>query len=427
MISDENSISSLSSLWAGDSYWSPALGRQGGVLVLISKNFDGQVISWQKDSDGRVLSLLVRYGNVNFNLVNIYAPTVITDRKYFFQSLHKYFFPHAKVIIGGDFNSYDNLRDKFGGNFNPCKELSDLKSCFNFVDAWRSKHPRVTHCTWFNANFSIGSRLDTFLISRDLLSKVSSCEIAPCGFSDHDFVSLNLDIADFCQNGPGVWKFNNSLLDDSVYCDTIRAVILQHINFKRVFLSEQDFWDSLKDSIKNCTIKFSKNKRRGLYQEKICITNRLIVLKNFLVNGDSSVTAEIEDLEAALNTLFTKELEGAKIRSRAKWLEEGESPSRYFFKLEKQKMEKNVMSSIYDANGVEVSDRADLMKAHEAFYANLYLSEFTDPAVQNELLSNVQHRLSDADRDFCEGELLLTEASNAVKNMNKNKSPSPMA
>lgn len=93
MISDENSISSLSSLWAGDSYWSPALGRQGGVLVLISKNFDGQVISWQKDSDGRVLSLLVRYGNVNFNLVNIYAPTVITDRKYFFQSLHKYFFP----------------------------------------------------------------------------------------------------------------------------------------------------------------------------------------------------------------------------------------------------------------------------------------------------------------------------------------------
>lgn len=63
------------------------------------------------------------------------------------------------------------------------------------------------------------------------------------------------------------------------------------------------------------------------------MTNRLIVLKNRLISDDSSVKSEIADLEGSLKTLMTEEYEGAKIRSRAKWLEEGETPSRFFSQL----------------------------------------------------------------------------------------------
>ena len=47
--------------------------------------------------------------------------------------------------------------------------LSDFKTLFLLKDAWRSKHPRERQFTWYNSTLSVASRLDTFLIARDLV------------------------------------------------------------------------------------------------------------------------------------------------------------------------------------------------------------------------------------------------------------------
>ena len=49
LVSDSVQIDSLRSRWPGPSFWSPAIGRQGGVGVLINENFDGKVLSWKRD------------------------------------------------------------------------------------------------------------------------------------------------------------------------------------------------------------------------------------------------------------------------------------------------------------------------------------------------------------------------------------------
>lgn len=59
----------------------------------------------------------------------------------------------------------------------------------------------------------------------------------------------------------------------------------------------------------------------------------MIALKHRLASGDPSVKSEIPDLESSLKVLMTEEYVGAKIRSRAKWLEEGETPTKFFLKL----------------------------------------------------------------------------------------------
>ena len=79
LVSLESRINSLSCRWLGRSFWSPANGKQGGVAVLISPKCDSEVLSWKRDTLGRVISLLVKIDDVNFNLVNIYAPTNLTD------------------------------------------------------------------------------------------------------------------------------------------------------------------------------------------------------------------------------------------------------------------------------------------------------------------------------------------------------------
>ena len=123
----------MSSQWDGRSFWSPALGRRGGVVVLVSNNFLGEINSWKKDSEGRVVSVLVSLGNFSCNLINVYAPTNSLEHSTFFLSVHQFFFPGCKVILGGDLNCYDNILDKFGGNVSLSSDLSKFKSCFNFV------------------------------------------------------------------------------------------------------------------------------------------------------------------------------------------------------------------------------------------------------------------------------------------------------
>ena len=423
MISSDDLIDSLSAQWRGSSYWSPAVGRRGGVAILFSPSFSGEIVSWKRDSDGRVISLKVTLGTVNFNLMNVYVPAVSAERNEFIRSIHEFFLPHSKLILGGDFNGYFDHRDKFGGNVAICKELVSFKNVFNLIDVWRSKHPRVTQCSWFNSDFTIGSRLDFFLVSSEIASKVSSCEIFPCVYSDHDFVSLVFDASTIPQSGPPVWKFNNSLIDDDCFCSSMRSIIQQHIRFKHAFPSVKDFWESLKQVIKSETIKFSRQKRKALLRDQVMITKRLSILKNLLVSGISSVQAEIRDLEASLNALFTTELNGVKIRSRAKWIEEGELPTRYFFRLQQQRFVKSRVESIYNSDEVEVFSHDEIMKAHVDFYANLFSRDEVNEPIQLDLLSNVSRRLSDADRANSEGDLTLAEATTAVNGMANNKSP----
>ena len=425
MISDADQIKSLSSRWTGPSFWAPAIGRRGGVAVLFSRDFRDKVSVWKKDSDGRILSILLKVDDLNINVVNLYAPTAPTERKTFLQSLHAYFFPHSRLIIGGDFNCYDNSSDKFGGNAVLSKDLSDLKSCFRLVDAWRVKHPRDRQFTWFDSSLSIASRLDTFLVSRDLSPHVQLCDILPCSFSDHDFVTLSVDLSNAARLGPGVWKLNNSLLNDADYNQSVRDLIDQYLRFQHVFVSIKEFWESLKSDLKLVSIDHSRDIRKNLSRERVQITNRLSVLKNRLVNGDESVKIEIMQLESAFQSLVDKEFEGAKIRSRAKWLEEGEAPTRFFFNLERQKHEKGFINSILNSDGVEVFTLPEITRAHEAFYADLFARSPIDSVTQRYLLSQVERRLSSADSDLCEGDLTLDEATDSLNRSSLGKTPGP--
>ena len=182
LVTNFESIRDFQSQWSGPSFWSPALGKQDGVAIFVQENSRFDILNWQKDSSGRVVSLLVKVDDALFNLVNIYAPTNPTERKEFFENLHEYFYPHCFQIIAGDFNCYESPYDKFGGNFTPYVELKEFRTTHSLTDAWRHKHKRLAQCTWFNAAKTIGSRLDKFFVATDLLTNPFSCEICPCFF-----------------------------------------------------------------------------------------------------------------------------------------------------------------------------------------------------------------------------------------------------
>ena len=219
----------------------------------------------------------------------------------FFRSLHEYFLSSDVLIIAGDYNCYDHNLDQFGGNFVPTKCLTDFRSAFSLNDVWGKLHSRLCHCTWFNSDFSIVSRLGNFFVSENFMPSVVSCEISPCVFSDHYFVCLSFQATGNNLRGPGIWKFNNSLLNDDVFCNYISNCINHLANCLQLFPSVKVWWDFFKNSIRSEITFFAKEKSRDPSHERVLLVNRIIKLKLQLTSGNPSVSPEIIELESKLN------------------------------------------------------------------------------------------------------------------------------
>lgn len=423
LASRDTVIADLRNTWPGKSFWSPALGKQGGVAVLVAEKTDFEIKQWKKDSSGRIISLLACLGSLRYNFINVYAPTNPRERKSFYETLHEYMFPGSVKIIAGDFNCFESERDKFGGNLTISSDLQDLRKSHRLLDVWRKTHDRQIQCTWFNAAKTIGSRLDKFFISQELFSNVKLCDIRPCIFSDHDSVDLELELQNVFSHGPGIWRLNLDLLDDENFCIMISGIISKHAQLRETFPSIHEWWDFLKDFVKYTAKKYGRDKQRKLNSEKVTATNRLINAKISLVNGNTSATKLIDELESQIKSINRTQNEGAKIRSRAKFFEEGEKPTRFFFSLESTRAAKNSIRSLYDLNGTEVNTQQEIEHAHWNFYSKLYSAEQIDPQIQNEFMSNVPVSLSDDEKSKCDLPLTLQEITLAIRSLSKGKTP----
>ena len=352
-VSNKSQADEISKRWAGNCFWSFGTGKKAGVAMLLSPRFQGKISKFLFDSDGRVFSALIEFGSCKFNLVNVYAPNTVTSRKVFFQNLHQYFLSPCR-IIAGDFNCVDNKLDRLHvlNDSLPDKSVFRrfLSDC-SLIDVWRKQHSRGVSYTWANANYTQASRLDRFLVS-GLLERCIDCpKVSPCSFSDHDFVTLSFSPDDCPRTRGGVWKFNSSLLNDAIFKRELSQLIKGQKQSMANFQTIGVWWDNLKVIIRNFCQKYCSRKRKTTNCFRTSLTNRLIRAKNDFAHGNELRSAEIRDLDCSLSSLASREAEGAKIRSRAKWFEEGEKPTRYFFRRENQRAVKNSFDCILNSQG----------------------------------------------------------------------------
>ena len=126
----------------------------------------------------------------------------------------------SKVIISGDWNITLNRIDKLGGLIwkatNSRNTLVELMKELNLNDIYRELHPKSKSFTYVSKSLNLKSRIDYFLISRSLSCDVKQAEIRISIAPDHNAIFLN----DF-NRGPGLWKFNSTLLEDNNYKELI--------------------------------------------------------------------------------------------------------------------------------------------------------------------------------------------------------------
>ena len=104
-------------------------------------------------------------------------------------------------------------------------------------------------------------------------------------------------------------------------------------------------------------------------------------------------------------------------------MEEGETSSTYFLRLEKKRAVDRWIPALRESGGSIVSSPEGLCRTLNTFYSDLFSSVPTDSVVQSSLLSNFPCPLPCDEARLCEGPLTPHECLCALKGMAKNKAP----
>jgi exonuclease III len=421
----------IKSEWNGDAFFSNGTNNSRGVAVLISSRLDYDVIRVRSDNEGRVMNITLDLEECTLNIVNIYAPNTDNERRIFFSNLDGFISEEYDNIIGGDFNCILNARlDKYGGNTefrnSAGSTLQGICTKYHLLDIWRNRHKDKRCFTWTGRHGTNGSivrtRIDKFLTSNSLNQFVTDTSIKPFPHSDHDCVYLSFNF-DQVNRGPGYWHFNNDLLSDAAFESQINDFWSTWKTKYNDFDDPLLWWDRAKHHFKIIAIRCAKIQGKQKRNEKFQLERNLIKLQERSNNGN---TRDIENYLFAkekLKQLELKELEATKIKTKARFLEEGERSTRYFFSLEKSRQAKQTIRTLTKDNLDTVSEPQDLLKETHNFYKALFTAEACDERARNQFLKCDIPRLPDNARESCEGIITEEELSNAVKAMENNKSP----
>ena len=419
-------IAKVQKEWDGDILLNCGTQHSRGTALLLKNKHS--ILNIHNSEDSRIQLINVKIEDQLITIMNIYAPNNSNDRKTFFSKVQKWIdrFAHdeSHLIIGGDFNFTENELDRH--NKTNTKDVSsvtykNLIETKNLNDVWRQMHPNRKQFTYKDI-----SRLDKFLVSTDLLDNVQKTNIIIPGVkSDHKCVTLFMDF-DTSTRGPGRWKLNTSILTDKTYNDNIKSLLTKtQDEYKNI--SKQFVWEICKIKIKEFTISYCKYKqkvRKNVIKE---LEDRVQAKEQEVINSNynRNKQAERDELINDLHNLVNESNKGAQIRSRAKWVEEGEKSTKFFFNLEKQNISKNTIRKLKKEDGSLTHSDADIMDEGYKFYENLYKNDnITDQEIKT-YLQNASHpkTLSDDESNSLEGKIAMQECELALQAMKSNKSP----
>ena len=401
-----------------------------GVCIMFKKDLNFKLISQHNCYQGRLLVLNIELNGVGYSIANIYAPNNVQERIAFYTHVRAQIDVNVlynNLLLGGDFNSvtasYDRKTKKLDGTSNHLKNLMhDLQVC----DMWRIKNEANTELTYIDpALTQRNSRIDLWLASSSLQSVTKSCTIQQSPAPDHKAVSLEIEMP-AKYRGKGYWKLNATVLEDPIYVQNITDLIEKTIPEYQNVLTSSELWEFIKLLIKEHTIKYCVEKSFRKKDDILELEKHLDKLDEQLKTSKSAVLVnERKTVKLKLDQLYKEKSKGYQIRSRARWVEQGESSTAYFCGLEKSRQHNNCINGLKDETGTTRTSDEEILHIAHNFYSNLYSARQASDEKVEDYFENItpEKTLSGIEKDSCEGAISYDECILALSKMAKNKSP----
>ena len=354
--------------WAGHLVLSHMSNLSAGVGIIFSKSFCPLSYESKEVIEGRLLVVKAIYETFTFFLINVYAPTGGLERQHFFTTLSEVLKgceTDGYVFLGGDFNcTIDDNLDR--NHREPHKASQDVLrralAMGGLVDVWRRLNGDVRQYSWSHCreNRLIMARLDRFYCLEHHFNIFKKCRMTPVGFSDHFFVCCDVFIANIKPKS-AYWHFNSALVSDKHFREIFVYFWNDFRNDKHSFGTLKKWWDHGKAQIRDLCQHYSRNVTNNMAKSMEQLEEEIMELQGLCINGGGGSELHVlADRKSCLKNLLGLKAQGALVRSRYKFANEMDTPSKFFFDLEKKNGQKRFFHTCFSEDGNELIDSNEI-------------------------------------------------------------------
>ena len=185
-------------------------------------------------------------------------------------------------------------------------------------------------------------------------------------------------------------------------------------------------WEFLKHRIRQFSSAFSKQKAVERKAARLYLEKKVKSLE-IQLNSDCSeeLLLEYNRSKDELESLYNYITEGIILRSRISWYEHGEKSSKYFLNLEIRNKSKSQIRKILSSDsGREYTNPEQIINELKVFYSSLYTRRSKKSEIECLTYLHAVNipKLTESERDSCEGRLTRKEIWEARNTMANNKS-----
>ena len=168
----------------------------------------------------------------------------------------------------------------------------------------------------------VKSRLDYFLLAKHLTQHVHNVETKTAITPDQKAIKLTFKLSQVTR-GPGLWKFNNSLLKDKNYLILITESYPIISEKYATIVDKRLRWELIKMEIRNITISFAARKAKEFRKQESDLQKRLDEIGKSISNSCDieDKLKEFDKLKNEFNRLYEIKGKGAIFCSKVRWVE----------------------------------------------------------------------------------------------------------
>src|SRR5437879_2855965 len=314
------------------------------------------------------------------------------------------------------------------------KMFSDLLQPIDHISS--SGHPRCTHPEIFQQHFPTlidlaatptpkytcftnhinslsKSRIDYILLDPKLIHPTHrTFTLLLPNDSDHRAV-----ISTFSkQQRSQTWRLNSAMLQEPRHKQVIHNILATHSN-----LQYPHQWDDCKDKIQSYLKAVGRPAARCRREGIKNLTNRLYKLQQ----SPSPSTSKITAIQAQLKSLQDIQARSIAIRSRVRWIEQGEQSTRYFYQRFRTHRSNTNISELHISDDLSTppsTDIADITQFTTDHFTNLWSS--SPPLAQSPLSRYIPQLPIHSIRQLTTP-ISTLEISQAIQSKDDNSAPGP--
>ena len=170
-------------------------------------------------------------------------------------------------------------------------------------------------------------------------------------------ISLSLKNITTNKGGPSYWKLNTSILQNKEYKQKIETFWLHWKNKKNIYPDQTKWWDMAKIYTqgipKDFCIDLEQQETKLLREYRAEIHS---LYQQYSINHE-----QIDETQSKIDLIEQRSLKGAMVRSRTKFIQNEETPSKFFYAAETVFQKHKTITALKYKHGKKVTTDKDIL------------------------------------------------------------------